>query len=251
MGTKKILSARLLLLPALLAAAALAEPLAAQREPQPRRIRVDLAGHVVDTNTGTPVRNAVVEMPAHRRSVVTDSAGRFVIRRIPPGAQRVKVSRLGYVGVMQEVRVPEQGLSGAEFRVISQPMTLERITVLGDRFESRRRAVSTWVRVIKQEEILGSGARSAADVVGRRIYRTTCKDFSWNCTWSRGERQRVSVFIDDVPSFGGLEHLELYYPQDLYMVETYGDASVRVYTNQYVDWLARTNRTPDPILRWQ
>lgn len=250
MRTTTPTAAARLLASALALSLALAAPLAAQQEEeQQRRVRVDLTGRVVDSRSGAPIANAVVEIERHRRSVVTDTAGRFLIDRIPPGEQEVVVSRLGYIELTERVPVTEAGGS-TEIRLVAQPLVLERINVYTDRLESRRRSSPYSVRAIKDGEIMSAGASTVADVVGRRLlYRTTCANMTWNCTFFRGRRVGVRVYVDEVPAIGGLEQLQTYYPQDVWLIESYNQGTmIRVYTKQYMDWLARTNRSPDPIV---
>jgi hypothetical protein len=238
------------LLAACCAALALAAPLHAQQVTNARPERVDLTGRVLDAATGKPVGQALVSVSGVRRAVPTDSTGAFRIEGVREGRHTLSVSRLGYAGLETEVAVTSG--SGAEIRLTPEPMVLERLNVYADRLESRRRTVPVPVRAMKREEILAAGGSSVAQLVSSRfVNRMSCPNRSYNCTWVRGRAQPVAVFIDEIPVSWGLEQLETYHPQDVYLIESYGHGRmIRVYTTQYMEWLTRTRRSPDPLIFW-
>lgn len=213
-------------------------------------VGISVSGVVLDVYSGAPVEGAVVRVGGREgRSAVTDSAGRFVVRGAPAGEQRWVVSRLGYASWEQEVEAAD----GDAFtvRILPHPTALEGITVVADRFEERRRAAGTSVRAAKRGEILGSGDATAFQVlskVGVTPTRCSDSDAGMECAWVRGSRVRVSLVIDEELSPGGLEQLYGYNPAELYLVEAYsGGSTVRVYTNYYVEQLARRGGSIPPL----
>jgi hypothetical protein len=214
--------------------------------------RVTFSGTVVDLASGAPIAEAVVVLSNIRAMVVTDSEGRFTFKAIPPGKHRFMVRRLGYVGIEQEVQI-----NGGETTRISlppKPTVLEGITVQADRLETRRRSVAVSVRALDQKQILTSAEFNAADLAATRlgITRRTCAaDGSFNCAQVRGVDQRIRVYIDDRPAFGGMEELEMYAPHELYAIESYaGGRMVRAYTMWFMEDLARKKRRLDPVILW-
>ena len=239
------LSAPRPLLLALAATLALLSPLGAQERPE----RVDLAGRVVDAASGAPIGRAVITLKGGHGTVATDAEGRFVVPRLRPGSYLVTVERLGYLGVAQAVRVsPSTG--PAEFRLQGEPLMLERISVNADRLQARRNAAPVSVRTLKAEELAGSPYPDVEQLVtGRLVSPMTCTLGFGSCIYVRGQAQPISIFVDEVPAFGGLNQLSMYDPQEVFLIESYSQGRmIRVYTNEYMDRLARRNRSPDPVI---
>lgn len=235
--------------PALLALA-LAAPLAAQSAPaaqeaQPSRITV--RGEVRDVSTGAPLRDAVVSLPALGRMVGTDEQGRFVLREIPSGTQRWIVSRIGYASWDQEVDANEDGAAYTA-GLLPRPEVLEGITVVADRFETRRRSAGTSVYAVERTDILASAAPNALEVLpirtGLHLLPCNSRNTDLGCAMIRGRLTRVAVYIDEEYAPAGLEQLRSYQPHELYMIEAYyGGEVVYAYTTTFVETLARTRRS--------
>ena len=66
---------------------------------------VTLEGEVLDAATGIPVKAAIVSVRGLDRSDVSDDLGYFRIERIPAGRYPVRVLRLGYQTLQQEVPI--------------------------------------------------------------------------------------------------------------------------------------------------
>ncbi|HEX2091316.1 MAG TPA: carboxypeptidase-like regulatory domain-containing protein [Longimicrobiaceae bacterium] len=238
---------RVLLLLCILVAGAL--PLPSQTTPPPT---LTVSGEVLDVFTGAPLQDAVIRLPDAGRSAVTDAQGRFTLRDIPPGNQKWVVGRLGYATWEQELEAED----GAEYtvRLLPRPEVLEGITVVVDRFETRRRATTTSVFALDRRQILSSASGNALDLVRThgQVQLRRCSaedpDHAPRCALIRGRLEPVQVCIDDRPALGGPEELLTYLPQEVYLVETYaGGAMVRVYTTWYVERLARNQRQLPPI----
>ena len=71
--------------------------------------RHDLLGRVVGSDDKAPVANAVVELPNLGLWAVADDDGRFAIKGVPDGEQRLTCSCLGYVPAEQKVKIPAEG----------------------------------------------------------------------------------------------------------------------------------------------
>ncbi|HEV2736603.1 MAG TPA: carboxypeptidase regulatory-like domain-containing protein [Longimicrobiaceae bacterium] len=231
------------LVPALLALA-LAAPLAAQ-DATPARITV--SGEVRDVATGTPLRDAVVSLPGLGRMVGTDEQGRFVLREIPAGTQRWIVSRIGYASWDQEVDAREDGAAYTA-GLLPRPEVLEGITVVADRFETRRRSAGTSVYAVERTEILASAAPNALEVIpirtGLNLLPCNTRNTDVACAMIRGRLTRVAVYIDEEYAPAGLEQLRSYQPHELYMIEAYyGGEVVYAYTTTFVETLAKTKRS--------
>lgn len=244
------MDARLLgpFLAALLGMAVLAPTAAGQEEARP------VSGTVVDAQSGLPVPGALVAMVESAQAVFTDEAGRFTLRDMETGNHPLVVTQLGYDSLSIGL-VVEEGTDGVVLRLRPDPVVLEAVQVVTDRLRRRRNAVATSVRAFDQRMLRTAGSRDALDFLLTRtnLMPTRCPGIHsfGSCAYVRGRLSPVQVYIDDTYVLGGLEYLDSYRPEELYLVEVYrGGSHVRVYTNWYMEMSARTGRRPSPVLVW-
>lgn len=239
---------------ALLLLLAIAGPLAAQERDEGER---PVAGVVVDAETGSPVPGALVALTERSGGVFADEGGRFTLRDVRPGSHPLVVVQLGYDSLATRLVLPEgeAPVEGIVLRLRPNPVVLEGVRVVTDRLRSRRNAVAVSVRAFDQRALRSGGSRDALDFIRTRtnFLPTTClgRMSMGSCAYVRGRPTPVTVHIDDVQVFAGLEYLDSYRPEELYLVEVFrGGSHIRIYTNGYVEWSARTGRRPAPVLMW-
>lgn len=250
---------------AALLALGLAPPLVAQR--------ATVSGRVVDAQTGAGLAGAMVEVGPGGRADATDQTGAFELRLRPGREYILVVTRLGYAE--QEVAIslgPNATAQTIDFALTPEPLVLEGVEVVVDRFEARRHTTTMSSFVLNRDRLarFGGGDLPHAVRSAAMIMTTPCASgyppaAGWtrlasfrhealgvdNCISYRGSIVPVSVYIDDRPVFGGFEALQGYSPSDMHHVEVYQrGAMVRVYTLAYVENLARTNRRLPPLHRW-
>lgn len=212
---------------------------------------VPFHGMVVDHESGTPVEGVSVYLPAHRIGFLTLEDGRFRIPDIPVGELEVEVQRIGYADVTLWMDL-EASSPPVRIELLPNPVMLEGFEVVVDRFERRRRATATSIRVLNESELLTSAALDAADLVIRRggVRMGRCPGFmreTW-CSTTRGRPTPVQVYIDEAPAIGGMAQLAMYQPYEFYMVEVYGGGRhIRAYTHRFMEWAAGARLTPIPI----
>jgi len=215
--------------------------------------KVEIHGRVVDALTGMPVHGAMVSLKFHDWGVLADERGRFVLKADRSRAYVVVSESLGYEQL--EIEILQEEPDDLELKLESSPIQLEGIRVMADRFRSRRRAVATSVRAFDRRDLLSSSTRDVAEYlqsrVGRPIRECPVRSgFGSMCTFRRGRMMPVQVYIDEMPTFGGLIELESYRPQELFLIEVYGGGSqIRIYTTRFMDQIVRSGRllTPIPI----
>lgn len=249
---------RMAALRALAVSAGLAALLAGEAHGQAASSAATLTGQVIDQQTGEPVRGTMVEVsPAHRRTV-TDADGRFEIR-LRPGDYLVTVSQIGYAEQRITVSVSPGSAEPIIVSIEPQPLVLEGIQVIADRFESRRHIVPMYSRVMDRARISRSGGQSLANVVRSsgnvtphactgaagglsRFARATAAagtGGAQDCVYSRGRVVAPTVYIDDNVALGGMAALEMVTPVEVHHVEVYGRGTmIRVYTVGYVESVA-------------
>lgn len=211
--------------------------------------RVRIRGRVLDGVTRSPVAGAFVGRSYSDTGVLTDSLGLFTLELLSDFSYPITVENLGYrtLDVVLNPTAPD------EFTTIllpPDPLAIQGLTVLVDRFARRRRTYAGPVRVIDQDRLLNGQSESAFDLVTRSVpFGRPCRtSFEELCTIRRGREQVVQVCIDERRAFAGARELESYDSRELYMVELYGWGSqVRVYSRWYVDRMVSEGRTLRPL----
>jgi len=199
----------------------------------------DLVGVVVDAESGRPLVGAFVALVGSGRGSATGAEGRFVLPGdLHAGVDEpltLEVRMLGYE-TLEATREASEETSPPTLRLRPDPIVLEGLTVMTDRFRARRRAVATSVRAYDREELSTTAARDVVDFIrGRAGVPLTRQRGQW-LVWSRGRLVQPTVWVDEHPFPGGLDFLALHQPHEIYLVEVYGfGRHIRVYTNQYME----------------
>ena len=255
---------------------------------KPLERHTTLTGTVIDRVTGQPVSSAYVEVSEGDRhtGVFADSLGHFALL-VPLGIQSLRVERLGYVSIEQIRQITDNPWPIA-VELEPKPLVLEGISVVMDRFRSRRSAAGTRVRTFQSDQIRFSAAATGLDFVttytgmqtapcpAERIAnpeteRTRLMEFLRGfedertareelrsggdpttqqvCAYIRGELRPVSVYIDEQPAPDGLAQLANYPVNEFYLVEIYGRGSqIRAYTPAFIESAARRRLILKPII---
>jgi iron complex outermembrane receptor protein len=88
-----------------------------------------VVGRVVDER-GAALGRALVSVEGSGRAVETDASGRFLLRNLPAGRHRLRISLLGYAPAVREVEVSSEGreavpgAAGSRGEVASRPVEL-------------------------------------------------------------------------------------------------------------------------------
>ena len=134
---------------ALLIGAALGSPLRAQGTGS-------VSGRVVDSTTQQPVANAQVQVVGTQVGGLTRLDGRYFLTGVAAGAQRVRVTRIGFGAQESAVTVTAGGTATADFTLAAVAATLSEVVVTG--YGSQRR-----------EAITGSVAQVNADEANKGV----------------------------------------------------------------------------------
>ena len=238
---------RLASLAVLSAALIAASPVVAQ--PACRDDRPRIVGLVIDATTDTPLEGAYVSVPTSDWESLTTDSGRFLLCWIGPGTHIVRVERLGYHTLIDQLEATVAG-GPVHLRMTPDPILLEGLEVVTDRFEGRRRATPYPVRVYDQEDLASSHYWTAADFVESSpgVFTTQCGIN--RCIYRRGRVVRPTVYLDEFPMIGGWAGLQTLVTSQLYMIEIYGRGShIRAYTHGFMERAARVRLVPLQI--WQ
>lgn len=211
-----------------------------------------VTGSVVDAATGEPVDQAMVSLEDMDWGVFTDEDGTFRIEGVAAGSGTLLAERLGYRAGRTPIVVGEEGPASVTVRLEPDPVLVEGVRVVTNRFQRRRNATATSVSAFEQDDLLSSPYLSVTEFIEARagVPIVSCPSYmhAFNCALVRGRRQPVSVYIDEAPVFAGLDQLDAYLPGDLYMLEVYARGRhIRAYTNGFMERAAKRRIWPIPL----
>lgn len=239
----------LLLCLAALAVALLASSAWAQDAPAVEPF--DLRGTVTD-DAGQPLVGAFVALAGSDWGSVTNESGHFRLEDIDPGPIEITVEQLGYATLHWRGSVSAD--ESLALTLEAQPVVLEGLTVVTDRFENRRRAIARSVQSYDRTALATSHYDDMIQFVRARagLFETRCPRYEHSsvCFMRRGRPVAPVVYIDEMPVIGGTDFLAAIRPHELYMLEVYDrGAHIRAYTTQFMERAAKQRLQPVTILR--
>lgn len=206
-------------------------------------------GTVIDLQSQAPVPNAMVQFTGSDQTTMTDTLGHFTLQSPPAWEHRLAVLVLGYQPT--ELVMAEEDMERPIIIAIRpDPILLEGLQVLVDRFNSRRRSYAGSVQTLDQTALRSVGYGTAFDALRRRLVSLRpCPGQTWDlCVIRRGRRVKATLCIDEVPAYTGISDLDAYLPEDLYLVEIYDRGrEIRIYTNWFVEKAMIERRTLRPL----
>lgn len=208
----------------------------------------DLVGQVLGENS-QPLVGAFVSLKGSDWGSLSDETGKFVVRHVVPGRIELVVEQLGYETLEWTGFVTPA--TALELRLEPQPILLEGLTVVADRFESRRRATASPVRWFDRSTLATTPQDNTLEFLSARgLTRIWCRsDFGDDCVLVRGRAVVPSVWVDEAPVLGGLDYLSVIRPHELYMVEVYASGRhIRAYTNEFMARSAEVGLRPIPFV---
>lgn len=220
-----------------------------EAQAQPASTASIVMGHVVDEETGAPLVGAWVGLTDTDWGSISNPQGRFRIPEHGGGRLDLTVEMLGYRTVSWSGDVSPG--EAVRIEMAPDPILLEGIEVMTDRFESRRNAVAASVFAFDASDLTRSTTMNARDFIGAQagIFFTACNGRRGSsCVWYRGRRIEPVVYVDEFPHAGGLDFLTSFSPGELHMVEIYNrGAHIRVYTPAFMKRAAQQRIVPIPL----
>ncbi len=151
----------------------------------------EIRGTVTASEDGRPLVGAQVEVMDTNLRALTTSRGAFVLRGVPAGSQRVRVTYMGYSASEATVQVAEGEVAREDFSLSIRAIDVEGVLVEADRWGSqadalnRQRTAASIQNIISTEQIERFPDPQAAEAL-RRLPGVASFDH-------RGEPQ--SIFI--------------------------------------------------------
>jgi hypothetical protein len=206
-------------------------------------------GRVLSAANGQPLPMARVEIIDLRRVTITDETGAFHFERVANGEHPLRVSMVGHKPHSRPLVVGSA--TPIEVRLVDDAVLLAGLVVSANRFESRLNAVPYAVHAFDKREVLSSAASDAEQFVRSRVglYEAPCRRATQiRCFRIRGAVVQPAVYIDDQPAPSGLDMLSSIDRSEINRVEIIqGGSMIRVYTDHFMEWAARTRYRPPPI----
>jgi hypothetical protein len=195
--------------------------------------RAGITGRVVSAADDVPIPGVRIVLLTQRRSVVTDSVGRFRFEGLRPGAYQVEALILGHAPLSALLRLDEGEIKQVEFRTDGEGQFLPTIFVDGEsqpemireptRFE-RRMATGTG-RYITRQQILDRNPMHLMDMI-RFLpgVRTNCYGMTCQVRLNKDPRNcGPAIFMDGVPTVMAV--LETTPPNAVHGIEIYSGPS--------------------------
>lgn len=206
-----------------------------------------LFGELVDAESGQQLAGAFVGLTGSEWGSITNEEGRFRIPETVAGELGLTVELLGY----EKLEWVGDVANGDELLVIAlspEPVVLEGLKVVTDRFRSRRNGAAVSAFAYDAEDLSSTAAQNAVEFIefNSAAWLTPCNGRrSDRCLFVRGRTVEPVVYVDEVPMMAGLEYLEAFQPWEFHMIEVYaGGRHIRAYTPAYMERAAKGRIAP-------
>ena len=123
-----------------------------------------ISGRVLEDLTGRPIVGATVTIEARDAHALTDSLGRFTIRRLAPGAITIRAQQLGWAPLRTSVLLFDRDLNDVVLRLARSALSLREVRVTADRNGQVTGELGTGT-VIDRDAIRTLGAASLAGIL--------------------------------------------------------------------------------------
>ncbi len=219
---------------------------------QPQATHFTIYGTVTDSLTGRPIADAAVGFKPAYKAVMTDSLGRFVIRGLESASQRVTVEQLGYEDQTLDIHASDPVLQ-VDVRLNPDPVVLKALPVIVRDYRRALKRMSVG-KVYERRELMGMNLAELGSVLRQMgaiqvAIRPGMPGCSSDVVEVRGQRVCRRIIFDDQPLYGGgfgpgmINPLPGYPASEIYaVIVSPGGGQVRVITNWYIEYLARTGR---------
>jgi hypothetical protein len=223
--------------------------------------RAVIRGRVVDAGTGEAIPAAKLELPGRRTVVYTDRNGRFELPALAPGPYDLNVGQIGYYQQRLSIGVVRD--DSLVFRLDPQTVVLEELRVYASRLAARAAHASVAARAFDAERLKVATSGSILEFLQTdgNLFVLPCggPGAAGSCAQVRGMPTPVQVYVDGLPSLGGLDELREIPAGEVFHVNLYGGGEVvEVFTRRYAAMESNSKvlhlRTPASMprgIQWQ
>lgn len=126
-----------------------------------------VSGTVVSAQTGEPLSAAQVSIEGTGLGSLTQSNGKFLILRVPPGSYRVNAILIGFANVRAQVTVTAGSTAVADLRMTPQAISLSEIVVTGVAGATQRTKLPFDVAQVRVADMPIPSASAAQSLQGK------------------------------------------------------------------------------------
>lgn len=123
----------------------------------------NLAGHVIDRESGEHLPGCLVRIDNTDLAVMTDASGHFLFRDLVPGSYTVTVSMTGYRTESKNTDISANRSVELNFEIIPDAFMLDQVVVTSSKTETARRNSPSLVNVLSGKTFINVGAATLAD----------------------------------------------------------------------------------------
>jgi len=208
-----------------------------------------IRGQLLDADTRAPVAGAFIALEAESTGVLSDSLGAFMLPVGTADAYALKVRQLGYRDLA--VTITAETAQNPFFLQLSpDPVEIEGLKVLVQRFEDRRRGPFGAVDVLDQKALVDAPGGTGVDLIKRVVpFARPCDSQTEElCLNQMGRIEPLTVCMDGHRVSEMMAELEHVDPRSLYMVEVFRrTGQVHMYSRGYVERLLDTGAELPPL----
>jgi TonB-dependent starch-binding outer membrane protein SusC len=163
--------------------------------------RGTITGRVVNRETTQPLVGVSVAVAGTTLGAYTNQDGRFVIAQVPPGQRELRVTLLGYKGVVQPVTVVAATSATANIEMTETAVTIEGLIVTATGQEQRQREIGNSVANISTANVAMAPVQTMTNLLQGRAAGVVIQQTSGST--GTGSRIRIrgnsSVSLDATP----------------------------------------------------
>ncbi|TDI92987.1 MAG: TonB-dependent receptor [Caldithrix sp.] len=154
-----------------------------------------ISGRVTDTETGDGLPGANVQIEGTRFGAAADANGHYTILNVPPGLYTVKMSFIGYQGVLvKEVRVNVDFTTRVDQGLNPSAVEMDAVVVFGERHPLIREDLTNTLVAVTAEQIDALPVDQIRDVIALQAGVTT--DNSGNLHIRGGRSNEIAYQVN-------------------------------------------------------
>lgn len=126
-----------------------------------------VAGTVTDAGSGEPISGAQISVVGSQRGTLSASDGSYQIEGVSAGEQEIRVQRIGYTTVTQEVVVAAGATATANFALGTAVVDIAEVVVTGVAGETSKAKVPFEIATLDAEDIQVAPTTAGAAIQGK------------------------------------------------------------------------------------
>jgi hypothetical protein len=208
-----------------------------------------IRGQLLDADTKAPVAGAFLALEGEAMGVLSDALGAFMLPVGTADAYSLKVRQLGYRDLAVTITA-ESAQKPFFLQLYPDPVEIEGLKVLVQRFEDRRRGPFGAVDVLDQKDLVDAPGGTGVDFIKRVVpFARPCDSQTEDlCLNQMGRIEPLTVCIDGHRVSEMMAELEHVDPRSLYMVEVFRrTGQVHMYSRGYVERLLEAGAELPPL----